>query len=402
MTTSPQQPDSGQPGTSPDEATPSYLYEPFITPDGLEVPPPTRPMGPRRLARYYDEVAEYLRALQRGDEEPPEMPMFMGDVDGVEVPKDPTRSLANLSQMGNISSNDQGEVNVDFDETRATVLDDPLAGIEQQVYATDAYPADERAEKVDFAAATGEITGHTGFVSVDQLGLASDENTESEAEPIESATEDSGQNQTTTNSEAVTAIIARAQAKEDERQSAQSAAEGSDALVGPDHGEVTELAVSERPSAYADTAIPELPEPVPAVDAQGLDLSEIDSARTPWPLASARDATDSAVDSDSSEVDRLAPAGYTYDEPLEDDDDPTNELEQLGDNEKAESSSGTRRHRLADDANETSLSETVEAGHESGSSEVPAQTKKSGALVSMLGILLLLLIATGIWFYFLR
>ena len=38
-----------------------------MTEDGIEVPPPTKVMGPRRLARYREEVAEYLRANRRGE-----------------------------------------------------------------------------------------------------------------------------------------------------------------------------------------------------------------------------------------------------------------------------------------------------------------------------------------------
>ena len=45
----------------------AYLYETYVTEDGIEVPPPTKVMGPRRLARYREEVAEYLRAARRGE-----------------------------------------------------------------------------------------------------------------------------------------------------------------------------------------------------------------------------------------------------------------------------------------------------------------------------------------------
>lgn len=45
----------------------AYLYETYVTDDGIEVPPPTRVMGPRRLARYREDVANYLRAMGRGE-----------------------------------------------------------------------------------------------------------------------------------------------------------------------------------------------------------------------------------------------------------------------------------------------------------------------------------------------
>lgn len=49
-----------------------YLREAFITEDGIEVPPPTREMGPRRLSRYRLDVADFLRALRDGSPLPPE------------------------------------------------------------------------------------------------------------------------------------------------------------------------------------------------------------------------------------------------------------------------------------------------------------------------------------------
>ena len=45
----------------------AYLYETYVTEDGIEVPSPTRVMGPRRLARYREDVANYLRAMGRGE-----------------------------------------------------------------------------------------------------------------------------------------------------------------------------------------------------------------------------------------------------------------------------------------------------------------------------------------------
>ncbi|THD38823.1 MAG: sulfite reductase subunit alpha, partial [Rothia mucilaginosa] len=49
-------------GSKPYSEDEAYLYETYVTEDGIEVPPPTKVMGPRRLARYREEVAEYLRA----------------------------------------------------------------------------------------------------------------------------------------------------------------------------------------------------------------------------------------------------------------------------------------------------------------------------------------------------
>ena len=54
-------------GSKPYSEDEAYLYETYVTEDGIEVPPPTKVMGPRRLARYREEVAEYLRASRRGE-----------------------------------------------------------------------------------------------------------------------------------------------------------------------------------------------------------------------------------------------------------------------------------------------------------------------------------------------
>ena len=54
-------------GSKPYSEDEAYLYETYVTEDGIEVPPPTKVMAPRRLARYREEVAEYLRAARRGE-----------------------------------------------------------------------------------------------------------------------------------------------------------------------------------------------------------------------------------------------------------------------------------------------------------------------------------------------
>jgi len=42
-------------GSKPYSEDEAYLYETYVTEDGIEVPPPTKVMGPRRLARYREE-----------------------------------------------------------------------------------------------------------------------------------------------------------------------------------------------------------------------------------------------------------------------------------------------------------------------------------------------------------
>ncbi|MDO5751176.1 MAG: hypothetical protein Q4P78_08305 [Rothia sp. (in: high G+C Gram-positive bacteria)] len=98
-----------------DEAE-AYLYEPYTTEDGLEVPPPTQPMGPRRLARYREEAAAYLRAIAEGkNAEPVE---FMGVTNPEDHGIDPRvlsvqRRFAALATQGSIDTrvNDEEKLN---------------------------------------------------------------------------------------------------------------------------------------------------------------------------------------------------------------------------------------------------------------------------------------------------
>ena len=93
----------------------AYLYETYVTEDGIEVPPPTKMMGPRRLARYREEAAEYIRAMGRG--KLPEPVDHMGPVVSNLV-VDPRvlsiqRRFAALAAQGAIdmSANDEDKLN---------------------------------------------------------------------------------------------------------------------------------------------------------------------------------------------------------------------------------------------------------------------------------------------------
>ena len=306
------------------DETPAYLTESYTTEDGLEIPPPTRPMGPRRLSRYYEEVAEYLRALQRGDEELPEVPMFMGAIEGVEVEQDAARFLVDLSQMGSISTGEGEKLDVDFDNTRATVVEDPLAHIDQQVLGTDYSEQAEAAEQVDFAAAAGEITGESDFVSVDEL-----------------------------------------QAEE---------AQG---------GPVTELFT-------AGQHTPNLPAPVRAVDAQGLDLTEIDSADVTDPAAStlASDST-GAVDSDSSEETAESAPETPAAAPGPDQEEDAQRFNFAG------------TVKQTDEAPSSDLAEVEQEAAATYSPET-SEGRSTGAIVAVGGLLLLVLVLATVWFLFFR
>ncbi len=381
MSTRPDQAADGQ-----NDETPAYLTESYVTEDGLEIPPPTRPMGPRRLSRYYEEVAEYLRALQRGDEELPEVPMFMGAIEGVEVEQDAARSLVDLSQMGSISTGEGEKLDVDFDNTRATVVEDPLAHIDQQVLGADYSEQAEATEQVDFAAAAGEITGESDFVSVDELQV---EEHEAE-EPV-----------VTTNPEAIAAIIARAQAKDDEYR-APHPEEEAEAELAEDaqSGPVTELFT-------AGQHTPDLPAPVRAVDAQGLDLTEIDSADVTDPAASTLASdSDGAVDSDSSEENAEAPEGYTYEPQAEEDEEtpesaPETPVAAPGPDQEEDAQrfnfAGTVKQ--TDEAPSSDLAEVEQEAAATYSPET-SEGRSTGAIVAVVGLLLLVLVLATVWFLF--
>lgn len=317
MSTRPDQAADGQ-----NDETPAYLTESYTTEDGLEIPPPTRPMGPRRLSRYYEEVAEYLRALQRGDEELPEVPMFMGAIEGAEVEQDAARSLVDLSQMGSISTGEGEKLDVDFDNTRATVVEDPLAHIDQQVLGADYSEQAEATEQVDFAAAAGEITGESDFMSVDEL-----------------------------------------QAEE---------AQG---------GPVTELFT-------AGQHTPDLPAPVRAVDAQGLDLTEIDSTDVTDPAAStlASDST-GAVDSDSSEETAESAPETPAAAPGPDQEEDAQRFNFAGTVKQTDEAPSGDLAEVEQEAAATYRPETSEG-------------RSTGAIVAVVGLLLLVLVLATVWFLF--
>lgn len=409
MSTHPDQAADGQ-----NDETPAYLTESYVTEDGLEIPPPTRPMGPRRLSRYYEEVAEYLRALERGDEELPEVPMFMGAIEGIEVEQDPARSLVDLSQMGSISSGEGEKLDVDFDSTRATVVEDPLAHIDQQVLGTEYSEVADATETHDFASATGEITGESDFVSVEELKAEEPDTTEgtdqgSADESLEAGNPDVENPVVTTNPEAIAAIIARAQAKEEEQIARQVEEELAAEPVGDESAD-NKPGDQSSELFTAGQHTPDLPAPVRAVDAQGLDLSELDEADVTDPAASTL-ASDSAggVDSDSSEEVSEAPEGYTYgatdcenEETAETHVESDSAVEPVSDQED-----DSQRFNFAgtvkqtDEAPSSNLAEVEQEAEATYTSE-PTASNAVGAIVAVVGLLFLVLVLATVWFLFFR
>lgn len=345
------------------EAGNSYLYEPFTTEDGIVVPPPARPMGPRRLARYYDEAADYLRALQRGDQELPELPMFMGSLDGVDAPAGAS-GLDRLSAMGSIDDGSQRaenplEVELDVDDTRATVVEDPHADIVRQVLADGQEPQESQASPLDLSVATGGLAGEADFIALDTFEAV---------EEVEKAEEEAPE-------------------------------------VVPGEGEVLVTTTG----IFAGTkAVPlaDLPQPVSAVDAQGLDLSALD-AEGVTDLAGQEGSQEqgSGVESDSSS---LIPDAE--EKPAEDGEEPG---EQTGQTEAVDTATletdenpeGQDPHSGEGEAPQEPAADTPTASGASASGYATAlveEEKKGNKAVVAIGILVLLAMLFLVWVFFLQ
>lgn len=338
------------PDTSAEEAegTPAYLLEPFVTEDGISVPPPTRPMGPRRLTRYYEEVAEYLRAIERGDEELPEEPMFMGEVEGLDRNSDRLQSLASLSHMGSINADGKDQVTVDYDESSSTVVEDPLGHIGQQVMAADSNtsPTPATLETQNLAAATDEIVGTSDFVSAEDWVAHEETAAEPEAEEQTSDSE-----------------------------------EGE--LVESEQAESQEQASLQVP------ALP-LPEPIAAVEAQGLDLSEIDQQQAAQVQA---DVTESAPE------DLASPPAHTVESESSEETDGAEESA-AREGEQASKFNFAGSIKRTGEATSQDL-EVLEKEAESAPAPADQKSKTPGLIIALAGLLLLALILAGLWFYFL-
>lgn len=397
----------------------TYLYESHTTDDGIVVPPPTRPMGPRRLARYYDEVADYLRAVERGDEELPEAPMFMGKVEGLDVPTQ-GRSLESLTAMGSIDTGasaaeaDPFALDVDFDDTRATVVEDPQADIVRQIFADTATPEPAAAENVDFASSTGDIEGDADFVALDELATEAAEAEATETNPMEAPAEDSGnsvggqaaqepevESGEGSNKDAIAAIIARAQKKDELK--AKTAPEAEPAVV-PSSEKITVTGLfagtKEAPAAH-------LPQPVSAVEAQGLDLTPLDDVTDPATLGGSQDHA-GAVNSDSSTPVQAAPASST-DGGLETGSDtgvhqvaePTVTEVSQDETPVAEETPDLGEVAAAQEPAGYMLAEDSEAGN-GYATELVEDGKKSGTTAITIGILVLLVLLVLVWVFLLQ
>ena len=235
-------------GSKPYSEDEAYLYETYVTEDGIEVPPPTKVMGPRRLARYREEVAEYLRASRRG--EPAKPVANMGSV--VHTDAIDPRVLAVQRRFAALAA--QGKIDTEANDEEKLHEPAPLTTSLRVLR-----PEDIAQNRVD---ATGpSAVDNPMNSSIPIIAVVKKEKPEPEPELHQ--------------------YLVRDEPKVEKMDSSDTEAE---------HTEVASAEEETVEVAEVEESADELPTRVSAVDAQGLDLSVLDSA-------SAGDTVDS-VDGD--------------------------------------------------------------------------------------------------------
>lgn len=235
-------------GSKPYSEDEAYLYETYVTEDGIEVPPPTKVMGPRRLARYREEVAEYLRAARRG--EPAKPVENMGSV--VHADAIDPQVLAVQRRFAALAA--QGKIDTEANDEEKLHEPAPLTSSLRVLR-----PEEIAKNRVDATSPSAVDNPMTSSIPV--IAVVKEEKPEPEPELHQ--------------------YLVRDEPKVEELDSSDIEAEQTEvASVEEETVEVAEVEES------AD----ELPTRVSAVNAQGLDLSVLDSA-------SAGDTVDS-VDGD--------------------------------------------------------------------------------------------------------
>ena len=238
-------------GSKPYSEDEAYLYETYVTEDGIEVPPPTKVMGPRRLARYREEVAEYLRAARRG--EPAKPVENMGSV--VHADAIDPQVLAVQRRFAALAA--QGKIETEANDEEKLHEPAPLTSSLRVLR-----PEEIAQNRVDATSPSAVDNPMTSSIPV--IAVVKEEKPEPELHQY----------------------LVRDEPKVEELDS--SVAEVEETEVASAEGKVVEEEAVEV--AEVEESADELPTRVSAVNAQGLDLSVLDSA-------SAGDTVDS-VDGD--------------------------------------------------------------------------------------------------------
>ena len=374
-----------------DQQKPSGL-EGFVTEDGIEVPPPSRPMGERRLARYYQEAADYLRARRDGVEPLPDVPLFMGPVEGLDLQPHPAQALEGLSQMGTISKEPTEVVEVEVEQTAQMALEEALlasAPEEPTGLLTTELPVapHQLADEGDFIEGDLEALAEEEAVAEEAEAEEALEpaDTEEEAPAEEAEAEEEAVAEEETTPEGPEGLE-EAQAEEVEKQT-----------VSDDHSETGELA-QDGPVDEAEDLDPsaaelvdqngvalggrrnlDLPAPVRALEAQGLDLTELDAAVMQAESQLLGLKGQGGVDSDSSDESDVAASGQ----------------DKLAwhDQESSQVTLLQEGRVVKIHADPTALAATE-------SEPELAQKSSSRSLGILLLLLLLMGLGAGLWFYF--
>lgn len=238
-------------GSKPYSEDEAYLYETYVTEDGIEVPPPTKVMGPRRLARYREEVAEYLRANRRG--EPAKPVANMGSVIHTDA-IDP-QVLAVQRRFAALAA--QGKIDTEANDEEKLHEPAPLTSSLRVLR-----PEEIAQNRVDATSPSAVDNPMTSSIPV--IAVVKEEKPEPELHQY----------------------LVRDEPKVEELDS--SVAEVEETEVASAEGKTAEEETVE--AVEVEESADELPTRVSAVNAQGLDLSGLDSA-------SAGDTVDS-VDGD--------------------------------------------------------------------------------------------------------
>lgn len=224
-------------GSKPYSEDEAYLYETYVTEDGIEVPPPTKVMGPRRLARYREEVAEYLRANRRG--EPAKPVANMGSVIHTDA-IDP-QVLAVQRRFAALAA--QGKIDTEANDEEKLHEPAPLTSSLRILR-----PEEIAQNRVDATSPSAVDNPMTSSIPV--IAVVKEEKPEPELHQY----------------------LVRDEPKVEELDS--SVAEVEETEVASVEEETVEVAEVAEVEESAD----ELPTRVSAVNAQGLDLSVLDSA----------------------------------------------------------------------------------------------------------------------------
>lgn len=229
-------------GSKPYSEDEAYLYETYVTEDGIEVPPPTKVMGPRRLARYREEVAEYLRAHRRGEN--PKPVENMGSV--VNTGAIDPQVLAVQRRFAALAA--QGKIETEANDEEKLHEPAPLTS-SLRVLRPDEI-AKNRVDATSPSAVDSPLTSSIPVITVVK---------EEEPEPK------------------MHEYLVRDEPKVDESVVGYASAPAEDE-ESPEHKDAQKPEASEAPEAQKDDASSNLPTRVSAVNAQGLDLSVLDGS----------------------------------------------------------------------------------------------------------------------------